>query len=114
MTDTVEFASFFVERIKQCGVKYVFGVPGGASRLNTISETDTTNQITILSCKSPKPYPICCIEVDLAVGQARLHREGPGYRMGRKRQRAECGVCERRVREGQGHASGDHHNVRRR
>jgi len=28
MSDSIDFATYFVERIKQCGVKYVFGVPG--------------------------------------------------------------------------------------
>jgi TPP-dependent 2-oxoacid decarboxylase len=28
MEDTIPFATYFVERLKQCGVKYVQGVPG--------------------------------------------------------------------------------------
>ena len=28
MSDSIDFATYFVERLKQCGVKYVFGVPG--------------------------------------------------------------------------------------
>lgn len=28
MSTEVEFAKYFVERLKQCGVKAVFGVPG--------------------------------------------------------------------------------------
>jgi hypothetical protein len=28
MPDTIDFATYFVERLKQCGVRYVFGVPG--------------------------------------------------------------------------------------
>ena len=31
MSSTVDFAQYVVERIKQCGVKYVFGVPGDYS-----------------------------------------------------------------------------------
>jgi TPP-dependent 2-oxoacid decarboxylase len=31
MSDQIEFMQYVVERLKQCGVKYVFGVPGDYS-----------------------------------------------------------------------------------